>query len=173
VGSGGEEDYEGRIMIKVKNGHFVKVDYTGTMENGDVFDSSRERSPMEIEVGAGQVIKGFERALIGMGEKEKKTFTVSPGEGYGERDDSLEQVFPRSDLPEHFSPKEGEVVTLETPDGKEIPALVSKTDDSSITIDLNHPLAGQSLTFEIEVVEIHNHSTEPACDSGCCKSCSC
>ena len=86
-------------MKKVENGHFVKVDYTGTLENGDVFDSSRNAHPIEVEVGARRVIKGFEDALIGMAKEEKKTITLSPEEAYGPRNESLEQTFMRSELP--------------------------------------------------------------------------
>ena len=159
-------------MKKVENGHFVKVDYTGRLENGQVFDSSEDRGPLELEVGAGRIIKGFEEALIGMVEREEKTFAVSPEEGYGNRDESLQQSFQRSDLPGNFNPQKGEMVTLETAQGKEIPALVAETNDEAITIDLNHPLAGKLLNFEVKVVEINTQPTSPLCDpTGCGEGC--
>jgi peptidylprolyl isomerase len=169
-------DRKERFMKKVEKGHFVKVNYTGKLDNGDVFDTNVNTQPLEVEMGAGGIIKGFEDALLGMAEQEKKTFKLSPNEAYGERDDKLEQSFMRSALPDNFDPKLGEVVALQTPQGQPFPAKVKHTDDEKITFDLNHPLAGQSLTFEIEIMEINNESTAPACEpsscGSCCSSCS-
>ena len=158
-------------MKKVENGHFVKVDYTGTLENGDVFDSSRNAHPIEVEVGAGKVIKGFEEALVGMGEKEKKTFTLSPGEAYGHRNEGKEQSFMRSELPQGFDPQVGQVLALRNPQGGQIPAKVKHTDEEKITLDLNHPLAGETLTFEVEVVDINDTPSPSACEPSACSSC--
>ncbi|HDM75519.1 MAG TPA: peptidylprolyl isomerase [Deltaproteobacteria bacterium] len=157
-------------MEKVKSGHFVKVHYTGKLESGEVFDSSRNAQPIEIKVGAGQVIKGFEDALIGMAVNETKTFTLSPEEAYGERDENLEQTFMKSSLPPNFEPKVGEILGLQTPEGHQIPATVKDVDSEKIVVDLNHPLAGKSLTFEIEVMEINECASASMC-GGC--SCSC
>jgi peptidylprolyl isomerase len=158
-------------MKKVENGHFVKVDYTGTLENGDIFDSSRNAQPIEVQVGTGRVIKGFEDALVGMAEKDKKTFTLSPGEAYGNRNEELEQTFMRSQLPEGFDPKVGQVLALRNPHGGQVPARVKHADDEKITVDLNHPLAGETLTFEIEVLEINDEATEPSCTPSACSTC--
>ncbi|MDY6987517.1 MAG: peptidylprolyl isomerase [Thermodesulfobacteriota bacterium] len=163
-------------MKTVENGHFVKIDYTGTLENGDTFDSSRNSQPIEVEVGAGRVIKGFEQALIGMALKEKKTFTLPPEEAYGPRDQNLEHSFTRSELPEGVDPKAGQVLTLKNPEGGQFPALVKHADTEKITVDLNHPLAGETLTFEIEVLEINDVPTPCSCTpsecGSCCSSCS-
>jgi len=158
-------------MKKVENGHFVKVDYTGTLENGDVFDSSRNSHPIEVEVGAGGVIKGFENTLIGMGENEKKTFTLSPEQAYGHRNESSEQSFMRSELPQGFDPQVGQVLALQNPQDGQSPARVKHTDDEKITMDLNHPLAGQTLTFEIEVLEINDQPSPSSCTPSACCSC--
>ena len=160
-------------MQKVQNGHFVKVDYTGMLDNGDTFDSSRNSQPIEVEVGAGSVIKGFENALVGMAEKEKKTFTLSPEEAYGHRSDNLEQSFMRSELPEGFDPQVGQVLALRNPQGGQMPATVKHTDDEKVTMDLNHPLAGKSLTFEIEVLEINQEASPSSCAPSACGSCGC
>lgn len=163
-------------MKTVENGHFVKIDYTGTLENGDTFDSSRNAQPIEVEVGAGRVIKGFEQALIGMALKEKKTFTLPPEEAYGPRDQNLEHSFMRSELPQGVDPKAGQVLTLKNPEGGQFPAMVKHADTEKITVDLNHPLAGETLTFEIEVLEINDMpspcSCTPSSCSSCCSSCS-
>jgi peptidylprolyl isomerase len=158
-------------MGKVENGHFVKVDYTGTLENGDVFDSSRDAHPLEVEVGAGRVIKGFEDSLLGMAEKEKKTFTLSPEEAYGNRNESLEQSIMRSELPQGFDPQAGQVLALRNPQGGQFPAKVKHADEEKITVDLNHPLAGKALIFEVEVVEINDAPSPSSCTPSACSSC--
>ena len=159
-------------MRKVEKGHFVKVEYTGTLENGDTFDSNRGGQPMEVEVGSGRVIKGFEDALIGMEEKEKKSFTLPPEEAYGSVNEELQQSFERSELPEGFDPQVGQVLALRHPQGGQMPATVKAADDEKITVDLNHPLAGETLTFEIEIVEINTEATvAPSCTPSTCSSC--
>jgi peptidylprolyl isomerase len=158
-------------MKKVEDGHFVKVDYTGTFEDGETFDTSRGAHPIEVHIGQGGVIKGFEDALMGMAVKETKTFTLAPEEAYGPRRDDLEQTFQRSELPEGFDPQVGQVLALRNPQGGQIPATVKHADDEKVTVDLNHPLAGKSLTFDIEVVEINNESSQPACEPSACSSC--
>jgi peptidylprolyl isomerase len=158
-------------MQKVENGQFVKVNYTGTLENGDVFDSSRNAHPIEVEVGSGRVIKGFEDALLGMAITEKKTFTLSPEEAYGPRNEDLEQSFMRSELPPGFDPQVGQVLALQNPQGGHFPAKVKEADQEKVTVDLNHPLAGKTLTFEIEVLETNDEATLPSCTPETCTTC--
>jgi peptidylprolyl isomerase len=158
-------------MKTVENGHFVKIDYTGTLENGDMFDSSRNSHPIEVEVGAGRIIKGFEDALIGMAVKEKKTFSLSPEEAYGPRNENLEQSFMRSELPQGFDPQVGQVLALQNPQGGHFQARVKHADTEKITVDLNHPLAGKNLTFEIEIVEINDEPSPCSCTPSACGSC--
>lgn len=156
-------------MEKVESGLFVSVDYTGTLDNGDVFDSSKGRQPMEVQMGTGNLIPGFESALMGMAINETKTFTLSPEEAYGQRDESRMHEFPKSEIPEGVSPQVGQTLTLSTPQGQQIPARVDRVDDEKIVFDLNHPLAGQSLTFDIEVVGINATATQQPtnCGSDC------
>ena len=161
-------------MKKVETGHFVKVEYTGKLDNGEVFHSTQNAQPVEIEVGAGKLIKGFEDALVGMAQNEKKSFDLPAEEGFGPRDENMMQTFSRSDLPGDFQPKIGDVVALSTPQGGQVPAKVKEMDDEKITVDLNHPLAGQALSFDVEIIEINEESTEPACTpSSCGGSCAC
>ena len=157
-------------MEKVESGLFVSVDYTGTLDNGEVFDSSEGRHPMELQMGAGTVIPGFESAIMGMSLNETKTFTLSPEEAYGHRDDSRMHHFPKSDIPEGMKPEVGQTLMLNTPQGQQIPARVDSVDDKNVTFDLNHPLAGQSLTFKIEVVGINETATQQ--HGGCGSDCS-
>ena len=152
-------------MQKVEKGLFVSVDYTGTLENGEVFDSSEGRLPLEIQVGSAGVIPGFESALMGMELNETKTFTLPPDEAYGDRDESRKHEFPRSDIPAGVEPEVDQVLVLSTPQGQQIPARVDSIDEEKVTFDLNHPLAGKSLTFKIEVVGISDTPTQP--QGGC------
>ena len=154
-------------MKTVEKGQFVKLHYTGTFDDGEVFDSSQGCKPFEVQVGAGQVIKGFDDALMGMALNEKKTFTVKAAEAFGERDDNLKQEFSRADLPQGFNPQVGEVLMLENAQCGEIPGTVHQVDADKVVVDLNHPLAGKNLTFNIEVLEIADQASPSACGCGC------
>ena len=156
-------------MEKVENGLFVSVDYKGTLQNGEVFDTSHGRQPLEVEMGAGQLIKGFERELLGMSLNEKKTFTVEVEDAYGQRDESLTHSFARADIPPEFDPQVGQTVALSGPQGQQIPARIVRVDDENVDVDMNHPLAGEALNFEIEVVGISSKPTQETskCESGC------
>ena len=156
-------------MQKVENGLFVSIHYTGTLDNGEVFDSSRERQPLEVEMGAGVVLKQFENALMGMALNDKKEFTLAPEDAYGERNEELSHTFDRSELPQGADPKVGDVLSLSSSDGQQFPARIVEADEEKIVLDLNHPLAGQTLKFEVEVVGISDTRTQPAPNfgSGC------
>jgi peptidylprolyl isomerase len=144
------------LMEKVETGQFVSVHYKGTLQNGEVFDTSEGRHPLEVQIGEGQIISGFENALMGMSLNEKKVFTLDPEDAYGQKDESLTHEV-------------GQTVALSSPEGQQVPALITEMDDEKVVVDLNHPLAGQTLTFDIEVVGISATATqEPAgCGSGC------
>lgn len=157
-------------MNKVEKGKFVKIHYTGTFESGEVFDSSSGCQPLEIEIGAGQVIPGFEKALEGMAPSESKTFTLQPAEAYGERDDELEQTFNLSDFPPDFNPEVGQVLILQTEGDQQFPATVKALGPDSVRLDMNHPLAGKTITFNIEVMEVNDTRSAQSCGCGC--SCS-
>jgi peptidylprolyl isomerase len=123
------------------------------------------------------MIKGFEAAVMGMALNEKKTITLPPEEAYGNRDESQTHEFPRAQVPPEIDPRVGQTLALTSPEGRQIPARIAAVDDEKITFDLNHPLAGETLTFEIEVVTINDTPTQQAaeCGSGCdCSSgCEC
>ena len=145
----------------------MKVHYTGKFDDGEVFDSSSGCKPLEVRVGAGQVIPGFENALIGMAANEKKTFSVGPEDGYGERDEDMERSFQISDFPTDFNPEIGQVIVLQSPDNEHYPATIKAIGPEDVILDLNHPLAGQVLTFDVEVLEINDSPTETPCSCGC------
>ncbi len=161
-------------MEKVKNDLFISVHYKGTLKNGDIFDTSEGRNPLEIKMGAGQLIKGFESALMGMSLNEKKTFTLDPEDAYGNRNEEHMQSFPKKDVPPEMNSQVGQTIALSTPDGQQIPARITEVDDEKVVVDLNHPLAGESLTFEIEIVGINETQTQEQDGCGCgCDSSGC
>ena len=157
-------------MQKVENGLYVSVDYTGTLESGEVFDTSKDREPLEVHMGAGNMIPGFESALMGMTLNESKTFTLSPEEAYGHRDDSRTYDFPRSEIPQGMEPEVGQILALTNPDGQQIPARVDRMDDETVFFDLNHPLAGESLTFAVQVLGISETAVQPTVGCNCSAS---
>lgn len=156
-------------MEKVEKGVFVSVDYKGSLQNGQVFDTSHGRRPLEVQMGSGQLIAGFENELMGMTLNDKKTFTLEPEDAYGHRDESLTREFARADLPSEIEPEIGMMLALQSPEGRQVPARITHLDDEKLSVDLNHPLAGEALTFEIEVVGISDSPTQShaGCGSGC------
>ena len=156
-------------MENVEKGLYVSVDYKGTLQNGEVFDSSHEGQPLEVQMGVGQLIEGFEKELMGMSLNEKKTFTLNPEDAYGQVDESLARDFARADFPPEMEPRVGMTIALQSPEGRQMPARITYLDDEKVSVDLNHPLAGESLTFEIEVVGISSAPTQShaGCGSGC------
>lgn len=141
-------------MSKVKPNDTVKVHYTGKLADGQVFDSSREREPLEFTMGEGMIIPGFEKALMDMSVNETKTVNIPSDEAYGERREDLVQEVPKDQLPEEIKPEVGMPLMSQTPDGQQIRLTVTEVMDGSIVVDANHPLAGKDLTFELELVEI-------------------
>lgn len=139
---------------EAQSGDRVKVHYTGTLDDGTVFDSSREGEPIEFELGSGEVIDGFDQAVIGLEEGASREVRLEPDEAYGQRSDDLVIDVDRGDLPEDLDPEVGQTLAVEGADGEEMAAWVAEVGEDAITVDLNHPLAGRSLTFEVELLEI-------------------
>jgi len=142
-------------MTKVKNNDTVKVHYTGTLTDGTIFDSSEDREPLEFTLGQGMLIPGFESAVIGMAVNETRTCNIPCDEAYGEKNPEMVQQVPKSQLPEDLKAEIGMQLMSSMPDGSEFPVMVIDVTDENITVDANHPLAGQDLTFEIKVVSIN------------------
>ncbi len=140
--------------MPIKKGDKIKVDYTGTFDDGNVFDTSEGKQPIEFGVGSGQLIKGFDEAVVGMEKGQEKEIKLNPSEAYGDINPELIKKIPRDKLPKDQEIKPGMVLGMGTPDGKQIPVRVTAADDKEITIDLNHPLAGKNLNFKIKVVEV-------------------
>lgn len=141
-------------MSIVKENNTVKVNYTGKLADGQVFDTSEGREPLEFTLGQGQLIPGFEKGVIDMKLNEKKTITIAKEEAYGEVNEALIQEVKKTELPQDMEPKVGMGLVSKAPDGREMNLMVVEVKEESIVIDGNHPLAGKDLIFDLEVLEI-------------------
>ena len=141
-------------MSQAKSGDTVKIHYTGTLDDGTEFDSSAGRDPLEFSLGSGQVIAGFDNAVEGMAVGDSKTVTLPPDEAYGDRHEKLLQEVPKTSLPDDMKPEVGMALQTQSPEGQVMNIVIADVSEDSITVDANHPLAGQALTFAIELVEI-------------------
>ena len=141
-------------MSQVKKNDTVKVHYTGKLTNGQVFDSSLEREPLEITVGEGKLIPGFENAILDMKVNDKKTVEIAKEEAYGDVQEELFHQVQKEQLPQDMEPEVGMGLASKGPDGTEHQFRVVDIKDDHIVVDGNHPLAGQDLVFDLELVEI-------------------
>jgi FKBP-type peptidyl-prolyl cis-trans isomerases 2 len=141
-------------MSLAKNGDKVKVHFTGKLKNGKIFDSSKDSKPLEFTVGAGEMMPGFEKEILGMTMGDSKTFTVLPEEAYGSRREELVATVEKSHFPPDSTPTIGQPLQITLPAGEVLDLLITGIDGDMITIDANHPLAGEALLFEVELVEI-------------------
>lgn len=141
-------------MSQAKKGDTIKVHYTGRLADGSIFDSSQDREPLEVTLGAGSVIAGFDKGLTGMALGETKTINIPADDAYGEiRQDMIAEV-DRKDIPSEIKPEVGQELELTQADNNIINVTISKIEDDKITIDANHPLAGKELIFDLEMIEI-------------------
>ena len=141
--------------MAIQNNDNVSVHYTGTFEDGEVFDSSREKDPLSFEVGAGQMIQGFDAAVVGMEVGESKQITLAPEEAYGPRNEEMLVEMPNSSFPEDMELEVGMQLQLTNQNGQPVPATVANVGDENVTMDVNHPMAGKTLLFDIEIVEVN------------------
>jgi peptidylprolyl isomerase len=139
--------------LSVKKGDTIKIHYRGLLDNGEEFDSSFDRDPIEFKVGDGQVIDAIDHGVVGLQPGERREISVGPADGYGERRDDLVRKVPK-DLLGGQQVVPGEAVEIQTQDGQILIAEVTDIDEQSVTFDLNHPLAGRDLEFQIELVDI-------------------
>ena len=141
-------------MIQVKSGDTVRVHYIGKFESGEVFDSSDGGEPLSVTVGEGEVIPGFDQALVGMVVGETREVTIAPDDAYGERIEELVQTIDRAGFNLNgIEPEEGMALEMQTPDGA-IPLVITELTETTVTLDANHPLAGSTLCFSLKLVEI-------------------
>lgn len=141
-------------MQQVKNGDTVRVHYHGKLTNGSTFDSSEGREPLEFTVGGGQVIKGFDDALVDMRVGDKKTVHIPVDQAYGHKNDNMMMEYPKAEFPADMTPAVGMELHMSDASGNVFPVVIAEVLDEVVVLDANHPLAGEDLIFEIELVSI-------------------
>ena len=138
----------------VAKGSKVSVEYTGSFDDGTVFDTSEGKAPITFVAGNSEVIKGFDEAVVGMKKGDQKKIKVTPAEGYGERDEKLQQQVPRTVFPPEMKLEKGMGFSFKTPDGQVIHATITEANAEMVNVDMNHPLAGKNLVFELKIVDL-------------------
>lgn len=141
-------------MAEVKSGDTVKIHYTGTLADGSVFDSSEGREPLEFTVGSGQIIPGLDTAMPGMSEGEKKRVEVPADQAYGPVNEDARQAVPRAEFPDNIPLEQGLQLQAQNDQGQVMNVTIHEVTESHIVLDANHPLAGEDLTFDIELVSV-------------------
>ncbi|WP_341366823.1 peptidylprolyl isomerase [Yoonia sp. BS5-3] len=141
-------------MSQAKAGDTVRMNYTGTLRNGEQFDSSEGRDPLEFVLGSGQIIAGLDAAIAGMAVGDTKTVNVPCADAYGDLNPAARQAVPRGEIPDNIPIEPGTQLQMQTPQGQVVPVTVAEVTDTEVILDANHPLAGQDLTFAIEIVGI-------------------
>ncbi|QDZ10152.1 FKBP-type peptidyl-prolyl cis-trans isomerase [Devosia ginsengisoli] len=141
-------------MTEAKMGDVVRINYTGRLTNGTQFDSSAGKEPLEFTIGLGQVIKGLEAHVAGMEPGNKSTVTIPCAEAYGPHRAEAIQTLDRAKVPSGIDVRPGTQLQARTADGGVLPITVVEVDEQSVKVDANHPLAGQDLVFDVELVEI-------------------
>ena len=141
-------------MAQVKSGDTVRVHYHGKLNDGTTFDSSEGREPLEFEVGSGQVIPGFDTGVTGMSQGDKKTVTIPVDQAYGPKQEDMVMEFPIDRFPADMKPEVGMQLNMSNGAGQNFPVIIREVREDSVVLDANHPLAGEDLTFDLELVEI-------------------
>lgn len=141
-------------MTKAKEGDTVKIHYTGKLQDGSIFDSSKDGEPLELTLGAGKVIPGFEKEIIGMSLDDSKSFEIAAEEAYGAYREELVVEIDKERVPEDLNLEIGRQLTLRQADGQKFRVTVTDVSEETVTLDANHPLAGENLTFEVQLVAI-------------------
>ncbi len=141
-------------MTQAKSGDTIRIHYTGTLKSGDVFDSSLGRDPLEFTLGSGMIIKGLDDAIQGMIVGEKKIAEIACADAYGPINPAARQPVPRSEFPDDIPTEKGTQLQMQTPDGQVVPVTIVDANETEITLDANHSLAGQDLIFDFEIIAI-------------------
>ncbi len=142
-------------MDLVKEGDTIKVEYTGSLEDGTIFDSSeKHEEPLQFTVGEGKIIKGFDQAVVGMKVGEEKEVKIPPEKAYGQYNPELVKDLPRNVFPEGQEIKQDMIFMMSLPDNRQVPVRITKVGEEQVTVDLNSPLAGKTLVFKIKVLSI-------------------
>lgn len=141
-------------MTQANSGDTVRIHYTGTLTDGSTFDSSTDRDPLEFQLGSGQIIPGLDNAIQGMNVGETDKVTIPAAEAYGPHNPDAVQTVPRTDIPAEIDLAPGLTLNAQRPDGQAMPVKVVEVTETQVTLDANHPLAGEDLTFDVELVAV-------------------
>ena len=157
----------------IEDGKFVAIDYVGTFESGETFDSSKGRDPLEFAIASGMVIPGMDKAVKEMEVGEEKNISIPPAEAYGNYDDKLVHSFPKEGMQNDFDPQVGMAISVKMENGQQVPATVKEVTDKEVVLDVNHPLAGKTLNFFIKLLEINDEAkhTPESCGCDCSSGC--
>jgi len=139
--------------MPVKKGDKIKVEYTGTLTDGTVFDTNVGKDALEFEVGSGQLIKGFDEGVVGMNAGEEKEISIKSEDAYGAPNPQMVQKVPKDKIPKEPEAKVGMTLMVGLPTGQQLPARITEVTEEHVTIDLNHPLAGKNLKFKVKILE--------------------
>ena len=140
----------------VEKDKFIVIHYTGTFDDGEVFDTSVDREPLEFQVGSGMVIPGLDNAVLGLAVGDEKDIHIEPAEAYGEYDENRKQTYPLADIRQSFEPEVGMTIAVQMENGAQIPAQIAEITETDVVIDMNHPLAGKALNFNVKLLEIND-----------------
>jgi len=154
IGISADSAFAGKKSSKVTDSSVVKVNYTLTVD-GKVIDQSKEDAPLEVNMGSGKIIPGFEKAIMGMKVGQKKSFEVAPADAYGEVNPDAIKTIPKDKLPKDIELKPGKVLVAKSADGRVARGVIIKVEDDDIVMNFNHPLAGKTLHFDVEIVSIN------------------
>lgn len=161
----------------IENGKYVQLQYTGTFDNDEVFDTNVGLDPLEFQVGSGAIISGLDRAVVDMKIDDEKDITVKPEDGYGEYNDAFLLTVPRQEMQASFPPEPGMVISIQMENGNLIPARITQVNDDDVILDLNHPLAGKTLHFNIKILAVNDEAqleqgcgscSDDSCHDDCC-----
>lgn len=148
----------------VENGKYIQIQYTGTFDNGEVFDTNVNLDPLEFLVGSGNIISGIEKGVMGMNINDEKDLIIKPEDGYGDYNDAFVLNVPLHEMQSNFNPEPGMIISIQMDDGNLAPARITDVTNDSATLDLNHPLAGKILHFSIKILAVNE---EPQMDQKC------
>ena len=141
-------------MKEAQIGDLVSVHYTGKLTNGEVFDSSKDRDPLKFTLGNNELLGGFEDGVVGMKPGETKSVTLNPEQAFGDRREDLVLKLPKTEFPQHITPSVGLQLNMSNTSGAALTVVITEVGEDSVTLDGNHPLAGQTIVFDIELIEI-------------------
>ncbi len=151
----------------INEGQFVQIDYTGKFEDGEVFDTSVGRTPLEFKAGAGMVIPGLDKAVIGMNLDEQKEIAIAPEDAYGDYDETRKKGVPKDNFPDDMKPEPGMKIAVQLANGNHMPAEIVDVGENEVTLDMNHPLAGKTLYFDFKIIAINDQPQMAQCGPDC------